>query len=451
MTDDFPTTKSKWRQAAKGNGIGFTKPLADGIAFVSGSKFQNEHFLRLRVLYLMGKPLEQIHKHSGFDRSHLEKMQGILENDAAAVFLKGFLRKGGELERNWDVESARSSGIFAIAMEHLHLIAGRVPRDMGENEDKTDDDIVLTRNMTQSGAHHRSLSNSTIPFSTPPRRPPKNYYESPASDFDVSALTISTPGQEFAQIGDEIRREENKFQRSNFAPGDEQTVNAALVALIIALSWLLDLTGRVRHDRESFSIPTKDGETDLFKAAVDGLILQLGNDKCNGFMEVKRDHRGENKAVRRQIAAQMAAFIYQQDVVLTAKETEKAIEKATEKATISKGKKAEAKKDPTKHKVGGNQKEEEKRPDSEIQSHMSVNKFSKWIVSLDGYWAYINVATYDRQYLDFLSGDEPSSANDAFMEMREHGPFDLRKWSGQDGLGTFLKYVGAFMLGALHA
>lgn len=59
MTDDFPTTKSKWRQAAKGNGIGFTKPLADGIAFVSGSKFQNEHFLRLRVLYLMGKPLEQ--------------------------------------------------------------------------------------------------------------------------------------------------------------------------------------------------------------------------------------------------------------------------------------------------------------------------------------------------------------------------------------------------------
>ena len=286
-------------------------------------------------------------------------MQEILENDAAAVFLKGFLRKGGELERNWDVESARSSGIFAIAMEHLHLIAGRVPRDMGENEEKTDNDIVLTRNMAQSGAHHRSLSNSAIPFSTPPRRPTTNYYESPASDFDFSALTISTPGQEYAQIGVEIRREEDKFQRSNFAPGDEQAVNAALVALIIALSWLLDLTGRVRHDRESFSIPTKDGETDLFKAAVDGLILQLGNDKCNGFMEVKRDHRGQNKAVRRQIAAQMAAFIYQQDVVLT----EKAIEKATEKTTISKGKKVEAKKDLTKYKVGGNKKEEEKRPD----------------------------------------------------------------------------------------
>lgn len=428
MTSDFPETKSEWRQAAKGNGIGFTKPLADGIAFVSGSKFQNEHFLRLRVLYLMRKP-HQIHKHSVFDRSRLKIMQEILENDAAAVFLKGFLRKGGELERNWDVESARSSGIFAMAMEHLHLIAGRVLRDMGENEEKTDNDIVLTRNMAQSGAHHRSLSNSTIPFSTPPRRPPKNYYESPASDFDFSALTISTPGQEYAQIGDEIRREEDKFQRSNFAPGDEQTVNAALVALIIALSWLLD----------------------LFKAAVDGLILQLDNDKCNGFMEVKRDHRGQNKAVRRQIAAQMAAFIYQQDVVLTEKETEKAIEKATEKATISKGKKAEAKKDPIKHKVGGNQKEEEKRLDSEMQSHMSVNKFSKWMVSLDGYWAYINVATYDRQYLDFLSGDEPSSANDAFMEMREHGPFDLPKWSGQDGLGIFLKYVGAFMLGALDA
>ena len=71
------------------------------------------------------------------------------------------------------------------------------------------------------------------------------------------------------------------------------------------------------------------------------------------------------------------------------------------------------------------------------------------MVSLDGYWAHINVAIYDRQYLDFLSGDPPSTANHAFMEMLEHGPFDLRIWPGQNGLEIFLKYVGALMLGTL--
>ena len=68
------------------------------------------------------------------------------------------------------------------------------------------------------------------------------------------------------------------------------------------------------------------------------------------------------------------------------------------------------------------------------------------MVSLDGYWAHINIATYDQQYLAFLSGSQPSTADDAFMEMVEYGPFDLRVWSG-DGLGIFLKYVGALMLG----
>ena len=66
------------------------------------------------------------------------------------------------------------------------------------------------------------------------------------------------------------------------------------------------------------------------------------------------------------------------------------------------------------------------------------------MVSLDGYRAYINIATYDRQYVDFLLGGQPS-ANDAFMEMKEYGYFDLRQWSGQ-GLGLFLRCVGALML-----
>ena len=68
------------------------------------------------------------------------------------------------------------------------------------------------------------------------------------------------------------------------------------------------------------------------------------------------------------------------------------------------------------------------------------------MVSLDAYWAHVHIATYDRQYVEFLSGCQPST-NGAFMEMTECGPFDLRVWSGDEGLELFLKYVEALMLG----
>ena len=70
------------------------------------------------------------------------------------------------------------------------------------------------------------------------------------------------------------------------------------------------------------------------------------------------------------------------------------------------------------------------------------------MVSLDGYRAHINIATYDRRYLDFLSGIQPTTESDAFMDMVEYGPLDLRVWSGE-GLELFFTYVGALMLGTL--
>ena len=69
-------------------------------------------------------------------------------------------------------------------------------------------------------------------------------------------------------------------------------------------------------------------------------------------------------------------------------------------------------------------------------------------MSLDGYRAHINIATYDRQYLDFLSGIPPTTDSDAFMEMVEYGALDLRVRS-DNGLESFLTYVGALMLGTL--
>ena len=71
------------------------------------------------------------------------------------------------------------------------------------------------------------------------------------------------------------------------------------------------------------------------------------------------------------------------------------------------------------------------------------------MVSLDGYYAYVNIATYDRKYVEFLSGSHRSNFDNAFMKMVEYGFYDLRVWSGNNGLELFLKHVGALMLGSV--
>ena len=45
--------------------------------------------------------------------------------------------------------------------------------------------------------------------------------------------------------------------------------------------------------------------------------MHLHDEKVNGFMEVKGDLRGLSQPVRRQIGAQMAAFIYDQEIKIS--------------------------------------------------------------------------------------------------------------------------------------
>lgn len=75
------------------------------------------------------------------------------------------------------------------------------------------------------------------------------------------------------------------------------------------------------------------------------------------------------------------------------------------------------------------------------------------MMSQDGFLAFINIATYGQEYLNFLSGGEPSDCDDGFMTMIEYGPFDLRLWKGPagDGLGMFLQYAGALMQSGLDS
>ena len=70
----------------------------------------------------------------------------------------------------------------------------------------------------------------------------------------------------------------------------------------------------------------------------------------------------------------------------------------------------------------------------------------RWMVSMGGYEGYITVATYEKNYVDFLY-DEPQKGEPSFMLMQEYGPFDLRicSSSADDGLDAFLKAIATFM------
>ena len=76
--------------------------------------------------------------------------------------------------------------------------------------------------------------------------------------------------------------------------GDEQTVNTSLVDLITAVAGMLKSRGRVRLDREPFWVLRKKviGERALlFKARVDGVVMEKNPRNIQGFMEVKCDLR----------------------------------------------------------------------------------------------------------------------------------------------------------------
>ena len=365
MPDTLPTTKRGWKQAAILKDIDPSQSLTAGAALVSGSKFEFIHFLRLRVLYIDGEQPDALARISSFPKERLEEMKKILDNNPDANFLKKFLRREEDIKNHWNVENAKECGIFAIALEDLHLISNRVLNFMADDDDTSDRKIILsplkTRNMTQKYIHDYETSPSTADPLTPTSKPRQPGSE-PALFGDIgdisemSTLTLGSLEEAYSPPNSDLRRAMVTHERSGYSPGDEQTVNAALVALVTALSWLLGRTGRVHHDRVKFTI-TIDGDTPFYSACVDGMIMDLNREKWNSFMEVKRDFRDENLSVRRQIAAQMAAFIFVQDVELR-KEIEKDAENKIEKDVKGKGKSAQAKPKGVKikDKDGGNQK-----------------------------------------------------------------------------------------------
>ena len=322
----LPTKRTAWEQAAKDNKIQPLQLLADGDEIPSASKFKFDHFLRLRILYIEAQPPKLLAASDGFPTKGFKKMKDLLDKDPNACFLKEFLRKEENIKADWNRDSIDKSGKFAMPLEHLHLIAKRSPAEMEDDQDLGDNKIVWSPLKTRAASKSDALSLGGSP-STPSHRRmlaqgKEDYDTSPNSSddtFGLSDLSMESleepvsPVSPVSPPNTDVRRATDDYDRSDFSQGDEQTVNATLVDFMIALSWLLGFTGRILHDREKYVIP-KDDKTHLYSASVDGLIRHLNDDTINGFMEVKGNLRGLNQPVRRQIGAQMAAFVYHQDI-----------------------------------------------------------------------------------------------------------------------------------------
>lgn len=111
-------------------------------------------------------------------------------------------------------------------------------------------------------------------------------------------------GSESPASDPDRNRAENEEKRAASIDSDEQTVNVCLEMLLMALCWSLDSLNRIRSDRLPLRLPKGDGEY-LYEARVDGLIMHESLNGHQAFIEVKRKLRSGNRAVMRQVTAQM--------------------------------------------------------------------------------------------------------------------------------------------------
>ncbi len=87
----LPGRKDLWKKEALRNNISHTQSLTAGPTLVSGSKFEFEHFLRLRVLYKQERTLKTLARSLGFLVVRLEELEIIFREDTDVAFVKTLL------------------------------------------------------------------------------------------------------------------------------------------------------------------------------------------------------------------------------------------------------------------------------------------------------------------------------------------------------------------------
>ena len=426
MATGLPATRPDWNKAIKSGNIRIG-PLSSADSFQSGSKFSMNDFLRLRIIHQSRLDPSSLYENY-LPKKRAREITELFDNNVEIQTLRQLLSDSKKI-KSWNAEDALKAARFAVGLEHLCVIVSTPPKPRyPEGETGQDTDLSKITNSPQVARELRKPHEGNIDLSgkisklklkrpqdvqpqTPQNKsifPTGEEYDDTPLAFPSASTTISIPSpmnQDLSQAAESYKRE--MFQ----VTGDEQTVNACLVDLLIPIASILGYRGRVRFDRESFQVLKRDA-TDgkaLFEACVDGLIMNQDGKTIQAFMEVKRELRGLKTNVRMQEGAQMAAFVY------------------------SRGK---LPKQGTKFSLF---------PLALLDTLIILLLNSKrWMISMGGYEGYITIATYGKRYVDFLY-DELLGGNPAYMTMHEYGPFDLTVFSGQDGLESFLKCIAVLM------
>lgn len=321
----LPNKKSKWETAAARLNIP-SGLLSSGQAFQSGSNFSESDFLRLRIIHKSAYAKQLFLTY--LPKSSVKRTTQVL-NDSIDIKILREILPNRECIENWTNEDARKSGLFAVGLEHLALIASPTMKD--DVEQNPDHDALPSRIINSPrirqpvfrfGQSNINLSDRLSKLQLDPQTPTKKANVS-ADIWDTpTSLPSASTGPSFLSSKDpDLEAAVNSFDREMFQVGDEQTVNACLVALIIPLASIFGSRGRVRLDRKPFQVLKKnsaDGKA-LYEAQVDGIIMDVDGKEIESFMEVKRELRGRRKDVRMQEGAQMAAFIYSKGKTAKAK------------------------------------------------------------------------------------------------------------------------------------
>ena len=325
----LPGLPDEWNTLFKREGLERSGSSVHDFSFSSGSKFVLRDFLPLRILYgdttapermkvqqaeclpdkLRHEVAEKISPHS-----HFRPLKKILE---ANNF------------KNWNATSTQRVPLFAVGLEHLHLIAKKGQAKSGHFYEQ---EKIFKTSATQPDSLSGPMGNLSMAVD-------ESFGPEESAIADQSTLSVAP---EPHGVDLKVQRTEERLKHAMFEKGDEQTVNACLVALIMPVAWMLGRHGIIHLDREPQRLLDKNGIL-LYEACVDGVITG-SNGNTKSFMEVKADLRAYKKDVRMQIAAQMAAFIFQKSEKAEQERLEQH-EQELEKAKKDKAKKAKLRKD----------------------------------------------------------------------------------------------------------
>ncbi|OJD23424.1 hypothetical protein ACJ73_05217 [Blastomyces percursus] len=356
--------------------------IYDVETYKSASKIEEKQFLALRALWVRVMREEFDPEQWGIVK--IENMIGLLNG---LPFWEDYVN---------EIKSSPSGpslpvphlGAFSFVWYYQQLVQGLIGSDP---EPKIDFSPIALRTRSKrrgAGALEQNLQT--------PSRPSRVQY-SPLPDPDTVMEDVSFELQKTlhtSPLADVVSTpesahseyiEDSKFSRLQ----DEQIVNTALISFASVLTYSIQgVNGHWSLQRKAFTFG--EGGSKLYEARTDGHLFSSTNPQTSkAIVETKKQLRDEIPDVRRQEAAQMAAWIFSE---------------------------------PTEH---------------QIVSRPSWNGYRRYMISQDRHMIYLIVAEYNSDYITYLRDPEYNLTR-SFMTMFECGPWDVSVKNHMVDLGAIL-------------